>query len=206
MQSKLEELTAEKLISFGVKSVDTARGLGNHVIVVGLSMGGAITGWLAHFRSDIDKAVIIAPTFGTARVPNIFLKPMINYFLTIPNHFVWWDSKKKFNLKRPTGTYQGFSSRAFGEIRRLGWVVQTISKKIKPSANSILMITNTNDDAVNKQGIDFVMNNWKMNGYPVQSFEFSKDLELGHDIIDPEQSHQNTSVVYPKIIELIESH
>jgi len=44
-----------------------------------------------------------------------------------------------------------------------------------------------------------------MNGYPVERYEFPKDLALNHDLIDPEQPNQNIALVYPKIIELIEA-
>lgn len=203
--NSLNQLTAEELVKTGDEAVDIANGLGEKVTIVGLSMGGAIAGWLAQFRLDVDKTVIIAPTFGTARIPNFFFKHTVNYFLTAPNHFIWWDSKQKSNLQRPTGTYQGFPSRTLGEVRRLGWGMQQFSKKIKPTAKSILMITNANDDAVSKEGIDNIVKNWERNNYPVQNFEFSKNLNLGHDLIDPGQPNQNIFIVYPKIIELIEN-
>ena len=205
MLSNLNHLTAEKLIQTSDQAVDVAQGLGEQVIVVGLSMGGAMAGWLAQFRLDIEKAVIIAPTFGTARVPSYFLKHSANYFLSVPNHFIWWDSRQKSNLIRPTGTYQGFPSRAMGEVRRLGLSVKELSKRMRPRAQSILMITNANDDAVSKEGVDVVVNNWKSQGFPVSSFEFSKESNLGHDLIDPEQRNQNVALVYPKIIELIDA-
>ena len=135
--SALKELTAEDLVRISDEVVDIAQGLGEHVTVVGLSMGGVMAGWLAQSRSDVDQAVLIAPNFGTYRFPNFFLKPSINFLLLTPNYFIWWDSHKKQNLKRPQAVYYGFYSRALGEIRRLGWSVYKLGKQFKPKAAKI---------------------------------------------------------------------
>ena len=166
-------------------------------------MGGVIAGWVAQNRPDVDRVVVIAPNFGTYRVPNILLKPTIVFLMTSPNRFVWWDPKLKSQLKRPTGTYQGFYSRALGEIRRLGWAVQKASKENKPKAGSILVVTNANDQAVSQEGIDVIVNNWQRHSDQVQRFEFARDLQLGHDLIDPEQPNQQVESVYPRLITLI---
>lgn len=202
-RSHLDELTAEKLVQTCDEAVDIAQGLGDHVTVVGLSMGGVMAGWTAQFRSDVNLAVIIAPNFGTYRIPNFLLKQTINLLYTIPDHFIWWDPKQKSRLKRPTGTYHGFSSQAMAEIRRLGWSVQTLGKNLKPKARSMLVITNENDNAVNNENIGLIINNWIAHDYQVQTYAFPKELKLGHDLIDPEQTNQQVSVVYPKMIGLI---
>ena len=73
LQNRMTEaqsrLTAEELAAAADDVVDVAHGLGNHVSVMGLSMGGVLTGWLAQHRADIDMAVLISPAFGYQAVP-----------------------------------------------------------------------------------------------------------------------------------------
>jgi hypothetical protein len=57
-----------------------ARGLGEQVTVVGLSGSAVIVAWLAQFRADVDKAIVIAPVFG--------LLPNWPIFGTRSNHAV----------------------------------------------------------------------------------------------------------------------
>ena len=186
------------------EAADIAQGLGDHVTVVGLSMGGVMAGWLAQFRSDVDCTVLIAPNFGTFRLPQIFLKPSINFLLLQPNRFIWWDSNKKEHLIRPPTAYFGFYTQALGEIRRLGWSVLVAGSHKGPASRKILVVTNANDHAVNKEGIEAIVKNWRNHRTAdVRQFEFHKTLKLEHDIIDPQQPHQNVSMVYPKLIELI---
>lgn len=107
---ELAKLTAEDLVSVSNQAVDIARGLGEQVSVVGLSMGGVMAGWVAQVRWDVDLAVLIAPNFGTYKVPGFLLKPSINYLTLQRDSFVWWDSRMKKQMQRPPGVYFGFSS------------------------------------------------------------------------------------------------
>jgi carboxylesterase len=65
----LKGLTAEELAEFASQSADIVQGLGDRVIVVGLSGGGSMTTWLSQERSDVDLAVPIAPFLGIGFVP-----------------------------------------------------------------------------------------------------------------------------------------
>ncbi len=48
-------LTAQELRDLGDVSVDVARGLGDTVIVSGLSAGGTIAAWVGQYRSDVGR-------------------------------------------------------------------------------------------------------------------------------------------------------
>ena len=71
----LKGLTAEELAAFGTEVADTAQGLGERVVFVGLSGGGAVTTWLAQERDDIDLAVPIAPFLGIGFIQALALFP-----------------------------------------------------------------------------------------------------------------------------------
>ena len=204
MGADLSLLTAEELKNICEEAVDIAQGLGEHVTVAGLSMGGVMAGWAAQFRDDVDLAVLIAPNFGTARAPSWFSKHTINFLAIWPDRFIWWDPKLKTANAGPESAYFGFSSRALGQIRRLGWDVQTQGRRSGPRAGSVLLITNANDKAVKKANIVTIQHNWqKYAREKIRHYEFPADLQLDHDLIDPQQPAQNIHVVYPQILTLI---
>jgi esterase/lipase len=207
MTKDLSQLTALELIKLCEESVDIARGLGNCVTVVGFSMGANMAAWVAQNRSDVDKAVIIAPFLGWKGLPTFFFKPFIILLSILPNIFVWWDKKAKTALTGPTSSYYGFSSRGVGQIMRLGWLVMKEARKLAPKAQSILVITSGIDEAVDEKNLDKVIDQWHCHsGVLITRFQFDKDMGIFHDMIDPQQPYQKTAVVYPKLIELIENY
>ena len=204
MGADLIHLTAEELKETCDEAVDIARGLGDHITVAGLSMGGVMAGWAAQFRDDVDLAVLISPNFGTYRAPAWFSKQTISFLSLWPNRFIWWDPRLKTAAAGPESAYYGFSSKALGEIRRLGWIVQTQGQKYALRAGSVLVITNANDSAVNKRSIDMIRQNWqKHSPQKIRRYEFPPDLLLGHDLIDPQQPGEKIRIVYPQILKLI---
>jgi carboxylesterase len=120
-----------------------------------------------------------------------------------PSYLIWWDPQKKKTLKVPEGTYYGFPSRAIGEVFRLGWCVKILGKESRPSTPSIFVITNANDQAVSKEEINAVISDWQKRDAQIQNYEFPKNFNVGHDLIDPQQPDQNISAVYPQILALI---
>ena len=54
----------ESLLGSVDSAIDIANGLGDHITVTGLSLGGTLACWLAMNRSDVDKVVAISPALG----------------------------------------------------------------------------------------------------------------------------------------------
>ncbi len=206
MTNDLSRLTAFELIKLCDDCVDIARGLGDHVTVVGFSMGANIAGWAAQNRSDVDKAVIIAPFWGWKGLPTYCFKPFINFLFVLPNKFVWWDKKAKTALTGPTSSYYGFSTRGVAQIMYLGWLTMKEARRAAPKARAIVVITSAFDNSVDEKNLDRVVDQWRRHGgVKITRFKFDKAIGVFHDMIDPQQPYQKTSVVYPRLIELIEN-
>ncbi|MEO6913370.1 MAG: alpha/beta fold hydrolase, partial [Candidatus Baltobacteraceae bacterium] len=93
----LGRLTAVELRQVTRESIAIARGLGDHVSVVGFSLGGLMAAWAAQHH-DVDSAVCIAPFLGLAWVPSVLAWPAALLMLRLPNRFHWWHPIKKANL------------------------------------------------------------------------------------------------------------
>lgn len=206
MTESSAKLTVLELTKLCDESMDIAQGLGKRISVVGLSMGANMASWVAQNRSDVDKAVIIAPFWGWKELPASLLKPAISLLTTLPNIFLWWNKEEKKELSGPTSAYYRFSTRGLAQIMLLGWLVIKEARSSAPKTRAIVVITNALDDSVNEKIFDRVTDDWQRHsGVKIARFKFDKSLGVLHDLIDPEQPYQKTAVVYPKLIELIEN-
>jgi carboxylesterase len=198
-------LAAEDLLDLVEEALDLAHGLGEQVTVVGFSAGGVLAGWAAQHRSDIQQAVIISPAFGLKVVPPALSKPAARLLLAGPNRFRWWNTQYKAEAPGPQHAYPRYSTRALGQILRLGLAVRFAARQSRPAVPSILVITNPNDWAVNNDMTAEIAHYWQNNGAgQVQTYRFDAGLELGHDLIDPDQVAQQVETVYPILVDLID--
>jgi len=196
------QLNAEELATYADETVDIAQGLGNHVIMMGLSAGGATTAWAAQNRSDIDLAVIISPAFGYKQIPTPMTAAVMNIYTLLPDEFVWWDPVLQTKIT-PEYAYPRYSKHALVQILRLGFSVQENAKYSMPAAQKVVVVLNPADDAVNNPLTMTIAKNWQANGANLTTFEFEHNLQLPHDMIDPTQPSQQINIVYPRLIELV---
>jgi carboxylesterase len=203
----LKGLSAEALAAFATEAIDIAQGLGEEITVVGLSSGGAIATWAAQERDDIDLAVALAPFLGVNYIPKVLTRPITNLVLSIPDIFLWWDGSKKMDneLIAPY-SYRGYYLHALFENLRLGFITEEQSKKEKPAASAILVVTNANDPAVNNDVVASFEQLWLTHGEEfLTTYQFEKELFLPHDFITFTHPEGQPELVYPKLIEIIQS-
>ncbi len=185
------------------EAVDVACGLGDSVIVVGLCIGGTMATWAGQERSDVARAVTIAPLVGLRRAPGVFTTPAMNLLRVLPNQFIWWDGKRKRDLPGPKHVYPRFSTRAVAEGLRLAGAVEADARRARPAAGSIVVITVGSDIAVDNGAVARLVRRWRARGAVVRTYEFAAWLGLNHDIVDPEQVGGNPPLVYPVLLDLI---
>ncbi len=202
----LKGLTAEELAAFGTQIADISQGLGERVIVVGLSGGGAVATWLAQERADIDLAVPIAPFLGIGFIPRPLTRPLTNLILLIPDFHQWWDPVHQLSnpLSAPY-SYRGYYLHSLLENLRLGFVAEEDAKQVKPAVGGILVITNANDESVNNEVVAEFEQLWLEHGEQfLQTFQFEKALGIPHDMITVNRPDGHVDLVYPKLLELIQ--
>ena len=199
---ELKRLKAEELRDCCNTMVDIARGLGTHVTYAGLSVGGSMATWVAQNRSDVNRVVIIAPSFTLSRKMGIVLSRFMMHLLSwFPNLM----TQRVLPIKDgPFYNYYGFATRALGQMMRLGFSVFDAAKNSAPAAPSIMLVTNTADPAVNNKMARRLAERWRAYGAArVETYEFDARYKLIHDIIDPLQQEQQTELVYPILLQLI---
>ena len=196
------DLNANELAAYTDEAVDIARGLGNHITIMGYSCGGVVTAWAAQNRSDVDTAVVMSPAFGYQAIPTLLTAPVMNYVIAAPDVFEWWDPEVQ-SAASPDYTYPRYSKHALAQIMRLGFSVQVKSWFSTPSAKQVIVVTNANDDSVNNELTARVAKHWLEHNTQLITYEFPASLQLPHDLVDSNKPNSNTKLVNEKLIELV---
>jgi alpha-beta hydrolase superfamily lysophospholipase len=196
------DLTANELAAYADQVVDIARGLGDHITILGYSCGGVVSAWIAQNRSDVDKAVVMSPAFGFLAIPTPLTAPVMNYVIAAPDVFVWWDPALQANDGFDY-TYPRYSKHALAQIMRLGFSVQVNSWFKPPLAKRVIVVTNAYDDSVNNALTLKVAGHWRDHNAQLITYEFPATLELPHALVDSNKPTGNTPVVNQKLIELV---
>ena len=75
----LQYLTMKDLRDSSATMVDIAHGLGERVTYTGLSVGGTMAAWVAQYRADVDRAILIAPAFTVDRHLGVTVSKLVMY-------------------------------------------------------------------------------------------------------------------------------
>jgi pimeloyl-ACP methyl ester carboxylesterase len=201
---ELAVLTPEELCRFGDAVIDIAHGLGERVTVVGISGGGVLAAWIAQVRADVERAVLLSPSFGL--LPHL---PLVNELV---NEAATWLvgalPNRMFTRTRgtpgPPHSYRKFASHGVAAMLQQGRAVLYGARHVKPATGSVLVALNENDDGVNNALSFTLVRRWRAHGADaVATYVFSRQLGLIHDVVDPMQPQQQTAVVYPILIDLV---
>jgi esterase/lipase len=202
MTGALARLTAEDLTALATECVGLAHGLGDTVVVVGLSTSGVLAAWSAQ-QLDVDRAVVIAPAFAPPWRPS-WLAPLVTRVaLRLPNRFVWWDDQKREALPGPEQCYPRFSTHAMGQAYRLGEDVWASLRRSAPRAHDLAVVTTLSDHAIDNARADSLAARWRARGARVRAYTFRPELAVGHDMIDPRQVGARIDIVYPVLVPLV---
>lgn len=199
LTNSIAELRLEHLIAVANRSADAGAGLGKHLTVAGLSLGAILTGHLAQTRSDVERAVLIAPMFGLRPVPGPGLKAVTKLAQVLPNFYIWWNRRLKDRIG-PAHGYPRFSTKAYAALFEAGDAVVNAARKSAPRAGSIAVITNAAEPRLDNRFTYRLVESWRRHGATVSTYEFPASDHLPHDLIDPANTEQNTELVYPVVI------
>jgi pimeloyl-ACP methyl ester carboxylesterase len=202
MTDDLKHLRAEELRQFADQAVDIAAGLGEQITIAGLSAGGIVAAWAAQHRSELSRAVLIAPSLGIGSYARPLQLLLANLLTMLPD--LATQRLRPFEDAAPYG-YLGFSTRSLGEVQRLGLATAFAALERPPATQRLLLITNAADTAINNAIARQLVYVWQERGIrQVEFYEFDRALGLHHDLIDPNNPKQQVDLVYPILLDLID--
>lgn len=202
--STLSNLTAEELIAYGNEAVDIAAGLGDEVVVVGLSGGGAVAAHLAQLRDDVDLAVPIAPFLGLRSVPAPLTSALVNLADLLPP--IAWGIPESMASGGQYAPYAGLdnNTRSAAAYMRIGRMVLDDAARSPHRAGRTVTVVNEGDDTVNNDLADELTARWRaLAPDATAEHRFPAALGLPHDLIGPDRVDEQTDVTYPVLLDLL---
>ena len=190
----LGRITAGELAAFGDSTVDIARGLGDTVIVVGLSAGANIAASMAQHRTDVYRTVLIAPALAAGRVSQDVTRGLVEIGSRLPNI----TRSEAPDSTRPD-FIQGISTRGLAQVLRLGELVRADAARSSGAARQIAFLLNHNDRTVNDQAALDLARLWTVGSPLVSVFEFPTSLQLPHNVMEATERGGNLDVVLPVV-------
>ena len=205
MTSEQAELSPAEVEAYGMAAVDVGAGLGDQVVLVGLSGGGAVASALAQARHEVSLAVLVSPLVGVAGLPAFATRPIANLAMLLPNTFVWRDGLSIKISDDPAYAYPRFASRGLGALLALSSEVQDAAATARPAAGEIRLVLNDADPSVSRTAAKELARKWRAMGANVDEYVFPTGWHLPHDLIDPSLPDQQITRVYPVLERLVSS-
>lgn len=195
--SELKYLTAAELCRTADEAVDIAAGLGDTVVVLGLSVGGTMATWAGEHRREVRRAVAIAPPFEVTHVPSMLERPLVNIGAHVPNV----TRRSAPDSERPDRD-PGFATHGLAQVLRLGMAVRRESERATSMSPELLFLVNANDHTVKTAPVLDVAHTWNGRGAPVAVYELPDSLGLPHNVVDPIGREATPTAILPVLIAL----
>lgn len=203
MTLALVDLSAEQMVASTDAAIDLAHGLGDEVIVTGMSAGGAMTAWAAQYRSDVAHTVAVSPFLGPHFVPPWANRAAANLLLRMPNMMLLWNPLEPEGAAGMEHSYPRIPTHALAQFMRLGAALEEGASQLPPRAAGLGMLLNDADFAVNNELARQLIAAWQAKGREVDVEVLPRTDLLPHDLVDPRMPGARTELVYPVLIDMI---
>ena len=204
MSTRLEGLTAADFTDAANAAVDAAVGLGQHLAVSGISLGGSLCAWLATVRPDLDTIVSVSPAIALNHVAVVIDRVVVGAMTSMPaGTYAWWDPHLKERIL-PEHAYPRYPIRTLGECYRIGESVIDARGPFPGRERAhVTFALNPPDGTVNDVVVKSVAQNWTASKWIAAQVATLSSVPTFHDIIEPEAPGARIDEVYPQVIRLI---
>jgi esterase/lipase len=194
----LAQITASELSAFGDSTVDVAQGLGDSVVVVGLSAGGTVAAWIGQYRADVQRVVLVAPALAVTHVPEFLRQVALRLALRMPNV-----SRASPRDSTEPDSIPGFATHAVAQTLQLGEGVRRAADGWPARTRELTVLLNAHDHTISNAAAIDLARSWQRGGAHVDVFEMPDSLSLPHDVIDPRHAGSRPSDVDPVLHALV---
>lgn len=195
---ELRRLRPQDLRAYADQAVDIATGLGDEVVVVGISGGGAVAAWMAQNRPEVDRALLLAPFFGVHGVPDALDTLLMNAFSRLPNVVLQNPAEP-----RRDWVYRGEATRGVAAFLAFGHTVIRDARAGAAPYGQVIVLTTAKDDTANNGTTAKVVRWWEAAGGDIVTYEFEPSLDIPHNSVDPAADATKKQEVYDRMLNLL---
>jgi esterase/lipase len=191
----LGRITASELAQFGDSCVTIASGLGDSIIVVGLSAGGVVAASMAQNHAEVRRAVLIAPAIAAGVLSDDAAHGLILVASRLPEI-----TRTNAPLDSTRADYvQGITTHGLAQVLRLGQEIREASAARAPAAKEMSFLLNEADHTVSEQAAIDLAQHWSSHGARVTVHRFPASLALPHNVMEIDARGGNVGLVYPVV-------
>jgi hypothetical protein len=204
MTSDLANANRRELIAWTDDAIDIGAGLGDHVVVSGLSAGATLSAWAAKNRTEVSEAVLVAPLIQPSLIPEWATKPIYQLTPALPPIWVWWNPVKKEEQKAPEMAYPRYPLRSLGDFLALADGISRGQAQRRGSMTRVVVIINEADMAIrNDVAVDVFERHLRPLGRSWAVHAIPASRAWKHDLIDPlGENVANSHDIYLELLPL----
>jgi carboxylesterase len=191
----ISRVRRDELARFADSTVEIARGLGDTIVVVGLSAGGVLAGWIAQFHSEVQRTVLIAPAIGPGHVSDDDAGGLVILASKLPDVE---RMNAPIDTSRPENI-DGITTRGLAELLQLGRRVHEQAENGSPAVHDIVFLLNERDRTVSESATLDLAQRWLDRGASVSAYRFAASANLSHNVMELTSRGGNTDLVYPVV-------
>jgi carboxylesterase len=193
----LARVRERELRRFADSVVDEARGLGDSVVVVGLSAGGSIAARIAQSRGEVTRVVLIAPAIGVGIIDDDQGHTLVALASVLPDIH---------RTSAPDSTrpdfVQGTTSRGLAQVLLLGQGVRDEAEQRASRVRQIVFLLNERDHTVSEGASVDIAQRWFDRGADVKVYRFPAKRGLPHNVMEATERGGNVAIVNPVVVAL----
>ena len=191
----ISRVRGDELARFADSTAEIARGLGDTIVVVGLSAGGVLAGWIVQYHPEVQRAVLIAPAIAPGGIAADDAGGLVMLASRLP------DVERMvapIDTSRPENI-PGITTRGLAELLRLGRRVHDEAENGPPGVRDIAFLLNERDRTVSVGASLDLAQRWMDRGATVAAYRFSAAAKLPHNVMELTSHGGNTELVYPVV-------
>lgn len=198
----LATMDSRQLRACAYDALEIARGMGERVHAGGFSLGGLLAAYLAQ-TEPLARMVALSPFFGISFLPLRLRKAAARIALALPNRFYWWDPILR-ERQQPGHGYPRYSTHALAHGLNLAEELFERAAREAPKGESLALVTNVFDPAVNNRAIARLARAWRATKPDALETVRLKGLPMVHDVIEPKRYAGVAERVNAQLVELLD--
>ena len=183
----LAGIAAGELTGAAQQILDAAASLGDEIVLVGHSLGGALALHLAHADQRVSRAIAIAPFLGIRRLPHDVHALVRAVVERAPNFFLYWNPLDPHGKRLPGHGYARYTSRSLAAGLAVADALRADAVAGPPLARHVEIIRNAFETSVSNRAIEDLVARWRRAGGKGVRVHTVTGLGLSHDIVEPER-------------------